>query len=198
MDQGENNEEQEILLKIAKNDRKVFEKLFKSYYKELCRFAMRYVREEVASEEIVQEVFINIWERRAALNINSSIKAYLFTAVRNRSFNYIKLQLPKEHLKTDVDVLSEIQIDHSEDDLRLEELKGYVNDAIDGLPKKCKAIFILSRTGGLTYNEIAIELDISVKTVENQVGLALKKLREKLNPIWDKVMLSILFILFLI
>lgn len=197
MSQEINKEEQEILHKIAKNDRKVFEQVFKSYYTELCRFAMRYVREEVASEEIVQEVFINIWERRSELNINSSIKAYLFTAVRNRSFNWIKLQLPKEQQKTDVDVLSELQIDNTEEDLRLEEIKGYVNDAIDTLPKKCKAIFILSRTAGMTYREIAEELDISVKTVENQVGLALKKLREQLNPIWDKIMLSILMMIFL-
>ena len=197
MDQEENKEELEILQKIAKNDRKVFEQVFKSHYTDLCRFAMRYVREEITSEEIVQEVFINIWERRTELNINSSIKAYLFTAVRNRSFNYIKLQLPKEHQKTDVDALSELQIDNNEDDLRLEELKAYVNEAIDLLPKKCKAIFILSRTAGMTYKEIADEMDISVKTVENQVGLALKKLREQLNPIWDKVMLSILFLLFI-
>lgn len=197
MDQEENKAEQEILQKLAKNDRKVFEQVFKSHYTELCRFAMRYVREEIASEEIVQEVFINIWERRAELNINSSIKAYLFTAVRNRSFNYIKLQLPKEHQKTDIDSLSEFQIDNTEDDLRLEEIKAYVNEAIDCLPKKCKAIFILSRTAGMTYREIADEMDISVKTVENQIGLALKKLREQLNPIWDKVMLSILFLLFI-
>jgi RNA polymerase sigma-70 factor (ECF subfamily) len=197
MNQEEEQEELEILQKIANNDRKVFEKVFKSHYTELCRFAMRYVREEIASEEIVQEVFINIWERRAELNINSSIKAYLFTAVRNRSFNYIKLQLPKEHQKTDVDALSELQIDNNENDLRLEELKAYVNEAIDLLPRKCKAIFILSRTAGMTYREIADEMDISVKTVENQVGVALKKLREQLNPIWEKVMLSILFLLFI-
>jgi RNA polymerase sigma-70 factor (ECF subfamily) len=197
MDQEEQKEELDILQKIAKNDRKVFEQVFKSHYTELCRFAMRYVREEIACEEIVQEVFISIWERRAELNINSSIKAYLFTAVRNRSFNYIKLQLPKEHQKTDVDALSELQIDNNEDDLRLEELKAYVNEAIDLLPRKCKAIFILSRTAGMTYREIADEMDISVKTVENQVGLALKKLREQLNPIWEKVMLSILFLLFI-
>ena len=195
MNQIKNTEEEEVLKKLANDDRKEFELLFKTYYTELCRFAHKYVRDETASEEIVQEVFINIWERRSELNINSSIKAYLYTAIRNRSFNYIKLQLPKEQKKTDVDVLSTFEADNDEEELLLEDLKVYVNEAIEALPKKCKAIFVMSRNAGMTYKEIAEELDISVKTVENQIGLALKKLREKLNPIWDKIMLSIILML---
>lgn len=197
MTQTNSNQELDVLDRLAKDDRKAFEHLFKTYYTELCRFALRYVREEIASEEIVQEVFINIWERRSELNINSSIKAYLYKAIRNRSFNYIKLQLPKEQKKTDVDVLSTFEADNKEEELLREDLKEYVNEAIDGLPRKCKAIFVLSRNAGMTYKEIAEELDISVKTVENQVGLALKKLREELNPIWEKIMFSIVIIFLL-
>ena len=83
--------------------------------------------------------------------------------------------------------------DDSEKDVRMEELKGYVQKAIAGLPNKCRVIFDLSRNAGMTYKEIAEELDLSVKTVENQVGLALKKLREQLNPIWDKIMFLLIF-----
>jgi len=191
-------EEEDVLSKLAKDDRKAFEHLFKTYYTELCRFALKYVRNEIASEEIVQEVFINIWERRSELNINSSIKAYLYTAIRNRSFNYIKLQLPKEQKKTDVEVLSTFEANDNEEELRMEDLKAYVSEAIETLPKKCKAIFVMSRNAGMTYKEIAEELEISVKTVENQIGLALKKLREQLNPIWDKIMLSVILMLLLI
>lgn len=174
-----------------------FEQLFKTHYTELCRFAYKYVRNKIASEEIVQEVFINIWERKSKLNINSSIKAYLYTATRNRSFNYIKLELPKEQKKTDVNVLSTFEINDNEEELLIGDLKTYINYAIDTLPRKCKAIFVMSRNAGMTYKEIAEELDISIKTVENQIGLALKKLREQLNPIWDKIMLSTIINIFI-
>lgn len=186
--------EEELIESLVNNDRKAFEYIFRYYYTDLCRFTLKYVRDEIVAEEIVQEVFINIWERRSSIKINTSLKAYLFTAVRNRSFNYIKLQLPKEQLKTDVDSIGFIDENTREDELIMEDLHQYVREAIDTLPTKCKAIFLLSRNSGLTYKEIAEELEISVKTVENQVGLALKKLREQLNPIWDKVFFILLFL----
>lgn len=187
------SDQEELLIRLSKNDKTVYEQLFRTYYADLCKFGLKYVRDETIAEEIVQEIFINIWERRAALKITSSIKSYLFTAVRNRSFNYIKLQLPKEQKKVDIEGIGLLMDDDSEKELRMEELKSYVQVAIEALPNKCRVIFDLSRNAGMTYKEIAEELDISVKTVENQVGLALKKLREQLNPIWDKIM----FLLFL-
>ena len=186
----------ELIERLSNNDRKAFEFIFRQHYADLCRFAMKYVRDEIIAEEIVQEVFINICDRRETLKITSSFKAYLFTAVRNRSFNYIKLQLPKEQMKTDVEGVGFYDENTKEDEMILDDLKEYVHKAIDKLPNKCRTIFLLSRNSGLTYKEIAEELDISVKTVENQIGLALKKLREQLNPIWDKVFLIILLINF--
>lgn len=157
---------------------------------------MKYVRDEQIAEEIVQEVFINIWERRESLTITTSIKSYLFTAIRNRSFNYLKLQLPKEQKKVDLDGVGFMEEDSREQEMIMDELKEYVHSAIESLPNKCRIIFNLSRNAGMTYKEIAEELDISVKTVENQIGLALKKLRENLNPIWDKIMLLLLMNIF--
>lgn len=184
-----NNTDLQLIDRLSQDDRKAFEEIFRTYYTELCNFCLKYVRVETMAEEIVQEIFINIWDRRAELAITVSIKAYLYTAVRNRSFNYLKLQLPKEQKKVEVDNIGIFETDTREDEIMLDELKDQVKLAIDNLPNKCRIIFNLSRNSGLTYREIAEELDISVKTVENQIGLALKKLREQLQPVWDKIMI---------
>ncbi|UXP31370.1 RNA polymerase sigma-70 factor [Reichenbachiella agarivorans] len=186
--------EEDILGRIASDDQGAFEQIFRLYYKDLSRYCLKYVRDEHVAEELVQEVFINIWDRRYSLKINTSVKAYLFTAVRNRSFNYIKLQIPKEQRKVDVDGMVDLSgslSENREEELEFEELQVYVQNAIDSLPPKCQLIFNLSRNAGMSYKEIAEELDLSVKTVENQVGLALKKLRVQLHPIWDKVFVMI-------
>ena len=186
-------EDTQLMECLSKDNRMAFEYIFKTYYQDLCRFGVTYVKDIDIAEELVQQIFINIWERRYELSINTSMKSYLFTAVRNKSFNYIKLQLPKEYKKVDIDDMGFVDSANKEADIVFEDLKVYVAKAIDTLPTKCKVIFNLSRNSGLTYKEIAEELDISVKTVENQIGIALKKLREQLNPVWDKVILLLLF-----
>lgn len=186
----------ELMECLSHDDRKAFEHIFRTYYQDLCRFGVTYVKDMDVSEELVQQIFINIWERRYELSISTSMKSYLFTAVRNKSFNYLKLQLPKEYKKVDIDDVGFIDTFNKEEDIVFEDLKVYVAKAIDTLPGKCKTIFNLSRNSGLTYKEIAEELDISVKTVENQIGIALKKLREQLNPVWDKVILLLMYFVF--
>ena len=185
-------EDSELMECLSQDNRKAFEYIFRTYYQDLCRFGVTYVKDPDVSEELVQQIFINIWERRYELTISTSMKSYLFTAVRNKSFNYLKLQLPKEQKKVDVDNVGFADTFNKEDDIVFEDLKVYVANAIDALPTKCKTIFNLSRNSGLTYKEIAEELDISVKTVENQIGIALKKLREQLNPVWDRVILMLI------
>ncbi len=185
--------EEELLKKIARNDKAAFEEVFRLHYADLCKFCIKYVKDEVVAEEIVQEVFINIWDRRDTLTISTSVKAYLFTAVRNRSFNYLKLQLPKEQNKVDLENVGMFEVSMEGDDEGKQELIRQVQLAIDALPNKCKIIFNLSRNAGMTYKEIAEELDLSVKTVENQVGHALKKLRADLLPLWDKIMIVMAF-----
>ena len=184
--------EEKLLKSIKQDDKTAFEAVFRSHYSDLCKFCVKYVRDEIIAEEIVQEVFINIWDRRSVLKINTSVKAYLFTAVRNRSFNYLKLQLPKEQNKVELDNIGVFELDAADEDERKKELIRQVQIAIDGLPNKCKIIFNLSRNGGMTYKEIAEELNLSVKTVENQVGHALKKLRTDLLPLWDKIMMFLI------
>jgi RNA polymerase sigma-70 factor, ECF subfamily len=169
-----------------------FELLFKQHYTELCRYALKLTRNEEVAEEIVQEVFVNFWERRDDINITYSVKSYLVASVRNRSINYLKLQLPKELKKEEVadtglsaDLSSSASIEYN-------ELYAIVQKAIDLLPDRCKVIFVLSREEGLTYQEIADKLELSIKTVENQMSIALKKLRQSIGPYVDK--LGIIFL----
>ena len=114
--------EEKLLKSIKQDDKTAFEAVFRSHYSDLCKFCVKYVRDEIIAEEIVQEVFINIWDRRSVLKINTSVKAYLFTAVRNRSFNYLKLQLPKEQNKVELDNIGVFELDAADEDDRKKEL----------------------------------------------------------------------------
>ena len=177
----------EIFDKIQNGDLKAYEDFFRMHYPELVRYSHRYVRDTLAAEEIAQEVFMYIWEKRKAINIQSSLASYLYQAAKNRSINYQRLELPKLQLQSDItemEVSLTSETNHGE---QTELVSKLVKEAIDELPKKCKEIFILSRNAGLTYEEIAEDMNLSKKTVENQMGIALKKLRESLKPVIDYV-----------
>lgn len=182
------DQDQDLLLfgQVKNNDLSAYELVFKKYYKELYRFAFTYVRDGVIAEEMAQEVFLYIWEKRSQIEIQTTLKTYLYSAVKNKCLNYIKLELPKQQAMSDV---SEVLLSVNEqkvDDHENEKLKDYIQSAINELPKKCRRIFMLSRNAGLTYEEIAEELSLSKKTVENQMGIALKKLRESLETVYKR------------
>ena len=170
--------------KVKSGDLSSYEALFKKYYKELHRFAFSYVRDPSIAEEMAQEVFLYMWEKRMRIEIQTTLKTYLYSAVKNKCLNYIKLELPKQQSMADI---SEVMLSVSspkKDEGENEQLKRYIQSAIDSLPKKCRRIFLLSRNAGMTYEEIVEELDLSKKTVENQMGIALKKLRESLEAVY--------------
>ncbi|MFH0756400.1 MAG: RNA polymerase sigma-70 factor [Bacteroidota bacterium] len=177
-----------IQSRLEKGDMKAFEMLYNEQYKSLCYFAQRFVFDLDTSREIVQVVFVRIWEKRDALPADISLKTYLFTAVRNKCLDYLKhLKVENEFEKMRIKEIQESSnilcktIDNPLDGLVTKELENAIKDAIESLPGKCKAIFELSRYDGLTYRQIAEELNISVKTVETQMSRAIKSLREKLS-----------------
>lgn len=165
---------------VKKGDIKAYETLFRRYYAAISRYAGSISRDVTIGEEIAQEVFLYIWDKRHQIEIHSTFKAYLFSSAKNKCLNYIKLELPRQQATTD---LEDVQISSAPvmetDDTEL--IKKKIQFAIDQLPEKCKNIFVLSRYGGLTYSEIAEDLGISVKTVENQMSIALKKLKDTLS-----------------
>ena len=157
-----------------------FEQLFKEHFKSLYAYAYTIIKDEAASEEIVQNVFFKIWDKHLLPTIETSLKAYLYKAVYNDSLNYLKHLKIKAQYKTYAMQHNTHHTEQASKKLVLKELEDKLRHAMNELPRQCRTIFQLSRFEGLKYHEIAQELNISVKTVENQMGKALKLLRTKL------------------
>lgn len=170
-----------------------FEQLFKQYYQELCRYCVRYVKQETVAEEIVQDVFVKLWQMQKRTEVKTSLRAYLYTAVKNTALNYLKSQFARQQFEDQDQDHLRLTTDNTREALDFEELSKLVTEAVESLPPQCRTIFELSRSGGYTYHEISQKLDISPKTVENQMGIALKKLKEFLRVYWD--LLVIVFVI---
>ncbi len=170
----------EIIGRIRKGDIKQFESLFRSSYVSLVRYAKSLISDHDASEEIVQELFYRLWQNREKIKIESSLNGYLFRSVHNRCLHYIgHNKVVARHAE---EILSENQgfADNPSEILQYRELQDKVADILDSLPERCGQIFYMSRFEGLKYNEIAERLSVSVKTVEANMGRALRAFRKEL------------------
>ena len=159
-------------------DKKGLETLFREYFAPLNLFARKYIYDVDESKEIVQDVFVTLWKRREEMDMSRSMKSYLFTSVHNRCLNYIRDQ--KKIVQIPIEEMDLNRYVESRDFLVEEENLAEINRAFDGLPDKCRKIFMMSRFDGKKYREIAEELGISIKTVETQMSRALKHMKEKL------------------
>jgi RNA polymerase sigma-70 factor, ECF subfamily len=157
---------------------KDFEEVYKSHYKMLRNAAQNIIGDHDASHDVVQEVFLKLWNKRNELDYILNIKAYLFKSVVNTSLTYIE----NNKSKTSLPELRLEASNTSDSKVLAKELEQKIQLALDALPPKCKAIFVLSRFEGLKNKEIAEVLGLSLKTVENQMGIALKKMRDDLRP----------------
>ena len=157
-----------------------FESLFNKWYASLCNTVYRIVRNQDAAEDIVQDVFVKLWEKRDELQL-LTIKSYLFRASINTALNYTGKSKLRPLATEESLALAPSDRVNADEHLEAEELDKKIITIIDNLPPACKNVFVLSRTEQLSYKEIAITLNISVKTVENQMGKALKLLREQLG-----------------
>lgn len=167
------------------------EVLFKRYYSFVTLAVLRLVSDPVTAEDIAQEVFFEIWKRRNSLDIRISLKAYLRKAAVNKTLNFLRDR--KNYQNEEISPLqAEIQITN-DPTLETNELNALIDQAIEALPDRCKLVFKLSRTEEMSYQEIADQMDISVKTVENQIVKALKMLREALTPYLNGSLLLLIF-----
>jgi RNA polymerase sigma-70 factor (ECF subfamily) len=169
------------LERLRQGDRAAFDAMFRQWYAKLVRAAEMMLRDQAVAEELVQDVMLELWRRRETLDPQGSPQAYLYQAMRNRALNYLR------HLQ--VQRRSVLRMDREEardatapSALVANEMAVALRGGLDALPPRCREVFELSRVRGLKYGEIAELLGISVKTVEGQMGKALRTLREHLAP----------------
>lgn len=171
----------EIIRRIREDDAHQFESLFRSSYVSLVRFAMTIIKDRDSAEEIVQDLFFKLWRDRDKLRIESSLNGYLFRSVHNRCLHFIEHnKIVEKHAAEMAHSQTEIR-DNPAEILQYKELQEKVTRIIERLPDRCGRIFYMSRFEGLKYSEIAQKLSVSVKTVEANMGRALKEFRKELT-----------------
>lgn len=187
-------EEQLLVSKIKKGDKSAFDKIFLAYYAYLCNYAFQFMKDKEASEEIVQDVFFQIWERHKDIKIHVSMKSYLFRSVHNHCLNHIEKQKTQEKYKKHNRLQISMREQEFSDPASDNELAVLIQKTIEELPPARKKIFQLKRDEGLKNKEIAEELNISIKTVENQMGKALHYLRNQLSDFLPVLLLGMVLI----
>lgn len=173
----------EIIKAIGKGNSVVFRKVFIAHYDSLCRYACTILKNAEEAEDVVQSMFVKIWEKRGELEVKHTIRSYLFKAVYHQCINLLEHRTVK--LKHQVHIANELHAETQLPETFQQELEENVVAAINGLPEQCRIIFMMSRYDELRYAEIASQLNISVNTVENQISKALKILRAKLKDVID-------------
>lgn len=187
----DNNQEFDRRMKsgIKRGDKRIFRILYQRFYPGLCQFACQYTGRKEVAEEIVQDIFMNLWEGRKRYNIEGSIQCYLYGSVRNRSINYLNhLVLERKfhsetaaHIHRTIDYMQVSQEDGSSI-LINKEFEISLAEALETLPEKCRKIFLLNRKSGLSHSAIADKLGLSKNTIQRQMSIAIEKLCSQLLP----------------
>ena len=165
-------------------DIRTFESFFRSHYQGLCMYAHRYMKDTILSEEVVQDTFVALWEKRENIRLSGSFTGYIYSAVHNRCINRLKQEKTyRETLLNSVPDDSVCCQPEEGEEYPEPGIPARINSALDKLPTQCRKIFEMSRFEQKKYREIAEELNISIKTVENQMGKALKTLRDELSDV---------------
>jgi RNA polymerase sigma-19 factor, ECF subfamily len=180
----------------------LLEQLFQKFQPMLVSFAYNYLKSGEDAKGIVQEVFISVWNNRENLRLDGNLKSYLFTATRNKCLNFLEkrriktvsLDAPRPGSEQSLENFFIANQTGAEEEMELAELKAVIFDEVRKLPVKCREIFILSRQEELSHKEIADKLQISTKTIENQIGIALKRIRKRLSNYEQQEQSGMLFL----
>jgi RNA polymerase sigma-70 factor (ECF subfamily) len=172
-----------IIGNTKSEDELAFEILFRKFYVRLCGFANKFIANSAESEEIVQEVFLNIWKKRDHLKLDNEIRPYLFKSVQNLCYNFLDHKKVVDNYYSVIEIVYKNQSGdfNTYESILYTEFQSKINEAIGSLPEQCRLIFQMSREDGFMYVEIANKLGISVKTVETQISRALSKLKAELK-----------------
>jgi RNA polymerase sigma-70 factor, ECF subfamily len=174
-------EEKALIDRLFEGDHTAFELLFRFYYPGLVIFAKQIVIKEEEAEEIVQDFFVQLWTNRKNIKKSSSLKNYFFVSIKNRAFNFLKKEKIREKTMIELQHLVETDILYQPDLFVISELQAEIKNAFTKLPDRTCEIFLLSRSNGISNEEIAIKLGLSKRTVETQISNALKILRHELK-----------------
>lgn len=168
----------ELVRRIRAGDERALEEVFRSHYGGMCSFVRRFVHAPDVAEELVQDVFFKLWAKRDSLSEIDALRTYLFRAARNTALNYLRRKKLENAWEEREAARGEPTTSlATDDDASADEVSRAVNAAVAKLAPRCREVFVMSREAGLTYAEIASSLHISIKTVETQMGRALKSLR---------------------
>jgi RNA polymerase sigma-70 factor (ECF subfamily) len=170
-----------LVTRIRQDDKNAFKSLYKRYSKKIYFFSLKYLGNNVEAEELVQSVFINVWENRESLDATIFVKNYIYKAAINYIYNYLKKKaIRARFIETEINKGEKLS-NLTYEDIFFHDLERSINSIVKTLPSQQQKIFLLSRSEGLTHKEIAGKLDISERTVENQMYRALKKIKSILE-----------------
>ncbi len=186
-------DDETLLQELKRGSRQAFENLYLKYWDKLYSTVYKRIKDNAVAEEIVQDFFVSLWEKRETIVINSSFEGYIFTAVRYQVLNLIQKQIVRDNYKLQLHNY-ESASNSTLDQVYFNELNQIIEQEISQLPDKCQHVFRLSRQENLSIKEIALKLSISTKTVENHLTKALKLLRINLK---DYVALSAILLFYL-
>ena len=166
-----------------------FETIYISYYPKLKRFAQEYVIDEAEAENIVQDIFLMLWKKKELFTVDFNIRAYLFTTVKNKCIDFLRHKIimknafnrMQEEYELTLQMKFQSLEEFNEQIFNNADIEKIINDAIQSLPEKCRQIFVMNKIEGKKQKTIAEELHISVNTIENQMAIAYRKLKEILN-----------------
>jgi RNA polymerase sigma-70 factor (ECF subfamily) len=171
-----------IQKKIQDGDIREFERLFVKYYKPLCEYAEKILKDMDSAEDIVQEFFFNFWKNRSTLSLKFSLNAYLYHSIRNNALHHLEhLAIRATYVQEVVSGIKDLVEDNNQDEIEMQELNKVIAVTLQQMPERCSKVFRMNRFEGKKYREIAEILSISIKTVEADMGKALHAFRKTLK-----------------
>lgn len=171
-----NTTDERLIEAIRRNDYVSYNKLFERYYGRLCQYVYSLLMDKSDTEDIVQELFLNIWKNRERIEIKENVGGYLYKMAKHLALNHLRSKVYFNNLSETQDQLS-----YEDDRVESEEFRIALYSYIDHLPGRCKEVLLLHRIKGLKQKEISEKLDVSIKTIKNQIWISLQKLRRCLE-----------------
>ncbi len=173
--------ERDLILNVKQGDKAAFSLFYTRHWAQVYRFARLYISSEADVEEVVQEVFIRLWERHSLLDEEQEPNGFLFIMTRNIVFNRFRKSFNEQYLMETISSAWEVLDGTAGEEVETEDLRQYVQGVVDMLPARQRQVYHLSRNEGMSYKEIAAKLEITPKTVERHINEVLKRLRRELE-----------------